>query len=166
MKCRHMFCAVCFMKKVLSLKMTVCPTCNTQFEGKGWVEVETLTSKEDDCVRWDSADLKDEDKSTWPVKMSRKEKAEAAKKRREARKAVNKKYGGDHNGNLPIIDKGDKAYIKIGVNTPDGVPCPSAKLTACKDIILKWRQEPGGAEDKIISKYPPFPQLNLSFIFD
>ncbi|KAF6819453.1 SNF2 family domain-containing protein, partial [Colletotrichum musicola] len=149
LRCKHVFCSTCFMKRVMKLKKTDCPVNECSGKAEGWAHAETLSSEENECRMWDAADNDDgEDQGKPAPKLSRKQKSEAAQRRKEAKKKVESKYGAVYNGNVPITDPDDKAYVRIGVNNSDGVPCPSAKITCVKDILIQWQKE--GPDDKII----------------
>lgn len=156
-KCKHVFCSNCFMRRVLKPQMPNCPVEGCAGKVEGWGDAKTLSSQEGECHLWDAADDEDGEETeaaTRPAaKLSRKQKSEAARRKRQKKKRVESKYGADYNGNLPITAPDDKAFVRIGVNTPDGVPCPSAKITCAKDILIQWQED--GPDDKIISEWSP-----------
>ncbi|OHE95165.1 SNF2 family domain-containing protein [Colletotrichum orchidophilum] len=153
-KCEHMFCSSCFMNKVLRYRKKTCPVCDKGFDE--WNDVETLRSEEAQCIMWDGGGEDNDDTASisgTPSKIKKQskkasEKRREAAKRKEVKRQVNAKYGADTMGNLPVIDVNEKAYIRIGINNPEGVPCPSSKLTACKDVVINWQKEQ--PDDKII----------------
>ncbi|KAF6813123.1 SNF2 family domain-containing protein [Colletotrichum sojae] len=145
---------------ILELKKTDCPVNECSGKAEGWAHAETLSSEENECLMWDAADNDDgEDRGKPATKLSRKQKSEAAQLRKEAKKKVESKYGADYNGSLPITEPDNKAYVRIGVNNSDGVPCPSAKITCVKDILIQWQKE--GPNDKIITEWLPFLLLSI-----
>ncbi|KAK1447273.1 SNF2 family domain-containing protein [Colletotrichum melonis] len=153
--CEHMFCCNCFVNKVLKANKGECPVCGVE-HNREWEEVTTLSTEEARCIMQDGDGDNSDDtasirsttrKTKQKANKTSRKKAEAAL-RKETKRLINLRYGADILGNLPVIDADDKAYIRIGMNNPEGVPCASSKLTACKDVVINWQKE--SPDDKII----------------
>ncbi|KAK2031319.1 SNF2 family domain-containing protein [Colletotrichum zoysiae] len=102
-----------------------------------------------DCVSSNDESTDEESNSRARSSKSRRaEKQRKAEAKRERRRIKQRKYGGDHIGNLPALEADDTLFLQIGVNENGGVPCAGTKLTVAKEIILQWQKEAPG--DKII----------------
>lgn len=140
-QCGHIFCNPCILQHFLTQSQrgdqACCHQCRQAWKGRDWTETQKVRSLEPD---------KGVQKRLAPTPATAPRKRKGKKTTRiKFQEAPNRRPGDDFLGTQPKLDSEDGA-MRSKIADEDifgngGVPVPSAKTTAVKEIVLRWMKE-------------------------